>query len=226
MAKNTTLVTALLSYHVLNGMMMSSAFSQTPMFATSKLGSPFSMVTGGQKVELVKENGMAMIMSGYKQMSMVSKADIMFDNGVIHVVDNVLTIPRTPAQTAVDTNLTSIAGALMTANLALSVNSLTDATIFAPNNAAFEAIGSVVTGANMQTLATVLVYHVLKAKPAMFSTMLEEMVKAGGGQAQLDTVQGGKVTVRVQNGNVFVNSAKVVVPDVITSNGVVHVIDK
>ena len=39
------------------------------------------------------------------------------------------------------------------------------------------------------------------------------------------TLQGNNVTVTLSNGTVFVNSAKVVIPDVLVANGVVHVID-
>lgn len=39
------------------------------------------------------------------------------------------------------------------------------------------------------------------------------------------TVGGGSVNITVENGAVFVNSARVIVPDVLVANGVVHVID-
>jgi Fasciclin domain len=41
----------------------------------------------------------------------------------------------------------------------------------------------------------------------------------------LTTVSGGSVNITVTNGTVYVNSAKVIVPDVLVANGVVHVID-
>ena len=42
----------------------------------------------------------------------------------------------------------------------------------------------------------------------------------------LKTMNGANVTVRIENGNIFVNGAKVVTPNVLVGNGVVHVIDK
>ena len=39
-------------------------------------------------------------------------------------------------------------------------------------------------------------------------------------------MSGGNVTITVTNGSYFVNSAKVILPDVLVANGVVHVIDK
>lgn len=41
----------------------------------------------------------------------------------------------------------------------------------------------------------------------------------------LTTLQGNNVTISIIDGSVYVNSAKVVVPDVLVANGVVHVID-
>jgi transforming growth factor-beta-induced protein len=223
MAKNPATVTALLQYHVINGMMMSNMFTATPKFATTMLMMPSANVTGGQKVELVNTNGMAMILSGFKQSSMVSMADIMFDGGVVHVVDTVLTIPASPAITAVDTGLTAIAGALTKAQLVNAVNSMRDITIFAPSNAGFEAVGSAANALSVQDLGRVLEYHVLMNQ-VKFSTDL--MMMQEGMTMEFTTLIGDKLFVRMENGQLFVNSAKVVISDIITSNGVVHVIDK
>lgn len=79
------MVTALLQYHIIVGAMMSTAFTETPRFVSTYMGMPFAMVTGNQKLELLKMDNMAMIFSGFKQMSTVTKADITFDGGVVHV---------------------------------------------------------------------------------------------------------------------------------------------
>jgi len=42
----------------------------------------------------------------------------------------------------------------------------------------------------------------------------------------LTTMNGMNLTITVDNGTVFVNSAKVVTPNILVANGVVHVIDK
>lgn len=85
LTSDMNMVTALLQYHIITGMMMSSAFTETPQFVSTYMGTPFAMVNGNQKVELVKMDNMAMIFSGFKQMSSVTKADIAFDGGVVHV---------------------------------------------------------------------------------------------------------------------------------------------
>jgi transforming growth factor-beta-induced protein len=222
LVNNTTAVSAVLQYHVLNGMLMSGSFNTTPIFVSTLLTTPsFANVTGGQKVSLQLMNGMPTILSGFKQGSTVVKADVMFDGGVIHIVDTVLTVPASPAETAIDTGLTSIAGALSKVNLVGPLNALRDVTVFAPSNLAFEAISSIVNGASMSDLNNVLRYHVITGQ-VKFSTDLA----MNGMQMTLQTALGESVTIRTENGQVFVNSAKVIIPDIITSNGVVHVIDK
>jgi len=42
----------------------------------------------------------------------------------------------------------------------------------------------------------------------------------------LKTQQGTDLTITLQDGDIYVNSAKVIKPDLIVANGVVHVIDK
>lgn len=129
-------------------------------------------------------------------------------------------MPASPGQTAVNTGLTSLAGALTAANLVDSVNGLTDVTIFAPSNDAFKAIGSAPGSLSVEDLTSILGFHVLPGQ-IQFSTDL-----LSADQITLATLQGQNVTVRRDGTQVFVNSAKVVLADVLTSNGVVHVLDK
>jgi uncharacterized surface protein with fasciclin (FAS1) repeats len=42
----------------------------------------------------------------------------------------------------------------------------------------------------------------------------------------LKTVQGGNLSVSVQDGVMYVNAAKIIASDYLVANGVVHVIDK
>lgn len=99
-------------------------------------------------------------------------------------------------------------------------------TVFAPTNSAFEklpseTLASLLDPANKEALAAVLTYHVVSGE--VLSSALSN------GQV-IDTVQGGKLTVEITDGKVFIVDAKggksqVVQADVQASNGVVHVID-
>ena len=132
--------------------------------------------------------------------------------------------------------------------MVMAVDSLSDVTVFAPSNAAFEAIGSAAESASVMDLSTILSYHVLhEGEMAMFSTNLLMGSSAMTGTTMampgmegmpmrrqsmtstpmsFATLQGSNINVRMENGKVFVNSAMVTTADIIVSNGVIHVIDK
>ncbi|KFA75924.1 hypothetical protein S40288_05844 [Stachybotrys chartarum IBT 40288] len=226
-AGDTTAIAQLLTYHVVSGVLPSSSITETPAFASTMLGGAADpampqMATAGLRVEFVMANGTAMVRSGFKQSSRVTQADIRFDGGLVHVVDKVLTVPETPSATATNTGLTALAGALTAANLVAAVDSMAQLTVFAPSNAAFRSVGSAVQGASPQDLANVLTYHAVES--VHFSSSIA-MATMNGQSVQMRSLGGGILTVSMSDGAVFVNSARVIIPDIITTNGVVHVID-
>ena len=99
-------------------------------------------------------------------------------------------------------------------------------TVFAPTNAAFDklpkaAVAALKTPAEAAKLKGVLTYHVIAGR------LLAADLKDG---QELTTVNGEKLHVMVKNGTVMVGNGKdapatVQIPDVISSNGVTHVID-
>jgi uncharacterized surface protein with fasciclin (FAS1) repeats len=97
------------------------------------------------------------------------------------------------------------------------VDGLKDVTIFAPSNDAFAGIASATANLTIAQLTSILTYHVVQGIVGYSSSLSNSTIR---------TVGGGNVTITVVGGNVFVNSAKVIVTDVLVSNGVVHVIDK
>src|ERR1700750_207065 len=97
--------------------------------------------------------------------------DIKFTGGVMHIVDTVLTVPINPSFSAIDSNLTALAGALTTTNLISTIDNLKDVTIFAPSNEAFRAIGSATSSLTTQQLASILEYHVIN-NTVGYSTLL------------------------------------------------------
>ncbi len=107
--------------------------------------------------------------------------------------------------------------------------------MFAPTNEAFAklpagTVESLVQPANKGTLTKVLTYHVVSGRYT--SADLMTMVKAGGGQAMLKTVEGESLTiVPGRSGkNLFVedakgNTSRISIANVMQSNGVIHVVD-
>jgi uncharacterized surface protein with fasciclin (FAS1) repeats len=91
-------------------------------------------------------------------------------------------------------------------------------TVFAPTDEAFAKIPKADLDAllaNKEKLTAVLTYHVVPGK-VMAADVKPGMVK---------TIQGSDLTVAVDGSTVMVDNAKVVKTDIVTSNGVIHVID-
>jgi len=94
-------------------------------------------------------------------------------------------------------------------------------TVFAPTDEAFAKLpeGTVemlLEPENKDKLASILTYHVVSGK-----VMSTDVVKIDSAT----TVQGQMLMVEVVDGNVMINTAKVIMADVKASNGVIHVID-
>ena len=145
----------------------------------------------------------------------------MFTGGVIHIIDTVLTIPLSPANSAIDSQLTALAGALTTTSLVSAVDNLKDVTIFAPSNAAFQAIGSATSSLSTTQLSSILEYHIINGTVG-YSTLL----MTGLANETFPSLMGTELMVEATDKKVFVNSAQVTITDIIVANGVMHVINK
>ncbi|KAI4275036.1 MAG: hypothetical protein L6R38_005975 [Xanthoria sp. 2 TBL-2021] len=211
-------IQALLQYHIINGTYPASAVTEMPVFLPTMLNnSDFTNVTGGQVVEAVMQGENVIFYSGLLNNATVTTADQNFTGGVVHIIDNVLTVPRNISSTATAAGLSAVVGALSRAELVDTVQSLGDVTIFAPNNSAFNAIGSALPNLTMTQLASILSYHVVNGTVAYSSMLENDMI--------VPALAGGDLKITISEGDVFVNSAKVLIPDVLVANGVIHVID-
>ena len=151
-------------------------------------------------------------------------ADLEGTNGVVHVIDAVLTPPAPTPSTVVDIIVNSpdhiiLETAVIAAGLADDLSGEGPFTVFAPTDAAIAALPAGALDALLAdptgALAEVLLYHVVGA--AALSTDLSD------GQ-MITTLQGGDVEISIDMG-VMVNDANVIVADLVADNGVVHVID-
>jgi transforming growth factor-beta-induced protein len=186
----------ILTYHVLGAAVKSTDLKPGPVKMLSGV-SAFVSTTGGAKI-----NG-----------ANVVNADIEAANGVVHVIDKVILPPNLVEAATLAGDFSTLIGAVTAAGLAETL-AKPDAnlTVFAPNNAAFAKLSAVPSG---DALKNVLLYHVVAGK------VLSTDLKAG----PVPTLLTGKsVTVDLSNG-VHINTASVVAADVVTTNGVIHVID-
>lgn len=121
---------------------------------------------------------------------------------------------------------TTLVAAVKAAGLVPTLQSTGPFTVFAPTNAAFDklpagTVSTLVQPANKAKLTTILTYHVVPGRL--------RAADLTNGQV-LTTVEGEKLTVTKNGGTVMLTDAKggmatVTTADVISSNGVTHVID-
>ena len=93
-------------------------------------------------------------------------------------------------------------------------------TVFAPTDAAFANVPKATLAAlarNKAKLRAVLLYHVVKGRVTAAQAMKLRSAK---------TLEGKSLSIRVRNGKVIVGGATVVKPNVMATNGVIHVINK
>ncbi len=130
-------------------------------------------------------------------------------------------------------NFTTLVAAVKAAGLVDVLNGNGPFTVFAPVNAAFDklpkgTVNTLLKPENKKTLTAILTYHVVAGK--FNAKDVVAAIKANNGKFVIPTVQGGKLTASISEGNVILtdvkgNTSKVIITDVKASNGVVHAID-
>lgn len=131
---------------------------------------------------------------------------------------------KTIVETAIGAEpLSTLVAAVKQGELVETLSSKGPFTVFAPVNSAFaklpeETIKSLMEDENREALQNILKYHVVAGK-----VMAADVVKMDGKSAK--TVQGQEVSIRVEDGKVYVNDSQVTKTDIVCSNGVVHLID-
>jgi len=154
--------------------------------------------------------------------AMVQIADIAASNGLIHAVDTVI-LP--PSMDIVDTAVANggfqtLVAAVQAAGLVDTLKSAGPFTVFAPTDAAFAKLPAGTVEAllkDLPKLKEILTYHVVSGR-----VYAADVVKLNSAV----TVQGSSIMIAVDMGAVKLNGSSTVVgTDILTTNGVIHVID-
>ena len=208
--ENKQVLTDILLYHVVSGSVLAADVVNLSQAETLL----------GKNVNIKVDMGSVMINEAN-----VVATDIIADNGVIHVIDSVILIPADLADivdTAVaDGRFTTLAAALGAAELIETLKGGGPFTVFAPTDDAFAAlpegtVESLLLPENKQALTDILLYHVVAG-----NVMAEDVVTL----TEAETVLGQNVSIKVDMGKVFINDSEVIITDIETSNGIIHVID-
>ncbi len=196
------------------------------------------MTLGDQEIIVRRSNGVVTVEDALGNVATVVNADILIENGVVHVIDRVLlpVLPEAPLPNLVEAAQAAELNVLLQAVGAIDGldQQLLDAeeiTVFAPTDEAFgnlltalevADLNELVQEIGLENLETVLGFHVIPA--TAFAADLPEGTSTFNtlaGQDLTVTRTGDNVTVTDFNGNTY----NVTTPNVAIENGVVHVID-
>ena len=214
--ENKQKLTDILLYHVVEGKVMAADVSSL----TS------AMTVFGKDVTVKVDMG-----NVYINDAQVIITDIETSNGVIHVIDTVLLPPvddsmmeqKDIVDTAIaDGRFTTLVAAVEAAGLVDTLKGAGPFTVFAPTDDAFAklpagTLDDLLKPENKQKLTDILLYHVVSGK-----VMAADVVNL----TSAPTVLGQDIQITVKDGKVFLNGTiQVIITDIETSNGVIHVID-
>ncbi len=205
-ADATGALAEILKYHVISGKIMEGDLSDGQIATMLEGTDAFISLFDGK---------------AYINQAMITVTDIQADNGVVHVIDAVITQPKSIVDIVVNSpRHESLEAAVIAADLAGALSAEGTFTLFAPTDDAFAALGTETIDALFAdaegTLAEILKYHVVGA------TALAGDLSDGD---TFTTLEGSDIEVTIDNGNVFINDAQVIFADYEAPNGVVHVID-
>src|SRR6056297_3342593 len=219
----TATLSAVLTNHVIAGDGITSSELQDAYYTTLSETS-----FGGAQTSLYVNLDDGVTLNGGPS---VVVPDVDVSNGVIHGVDAVIGIPNVVTFATSNPALSSLVAALtradLTTDFVAALNGDGPFTVFAPSNAAFQALldsndnWNELADIPVATLEAVLSYHVSTAGNVRSTDLMDNMA--------VPTLAGESLTVDLSGDDVVIaggsSSATVIVPDVQGSNGVVHVID-
>uniref|UniRef100_A0A4W6E1H4 Periostin, osteoblast specific factor b n=1 Tax=Lates calcarifer TaxID=8187 RepID=A0A4W6E1H4_LATCA len=144
-------------------------------------------------------------------------------NGVVHVIDRVISAVGNTIQDVieVDDDLTTLSDVAQNAGLLDKLGQPGHYTLFAPTNDAFEKLGSDVLErlqGDKEVLKALLNFHLLD------SLQCSEAILAG---SSYETLEGNNIEIGCDGESLTVNGVKMVLKkDIVTTNGVIHLIDQ
>jgi len=175
-----------------------------------------AVTVNGQYVTVAAANGSVMINN-----AKVIATDIETSNGVIHVIDKViLPAENDIVETAMNAgSFNTLVTAIKAAGLVETLQGEGPFTVFAPTDEAFAKLpqGTLESLLNdKDALARILTYHVVPGR-----VLASDVVEINSAE----TANGQRLSISATGSAVAVNDAKVTQTDIISSNGVIHVID-
>jgi len=186
----------ILLYHVIQG---SEVLQDGALTVAQSEANKVEMANGAKTALSLANNTL------FVNKSAVSLADVMADNGVIHVVDQVITVPAAkgePTQTIVDIaasndDFSTLVTALTAADLVTTLSDTSATfTVFAPTNAAFDKIDDATLDgllADTDALTAILLKHVVN------NSEIDSVSAFAANGADVPSIGGDSLSVSLQN---------------------------
>lgn len=206
----------ILLYHVIAGSAVDSMTALSLAGMTVEMGN-------GDLAQLTLIDG-ALFIDGAR----IIATDIQASNGVIHVIDAVMTPPTGEAGSIVE--IAAGAGSFTTLVAALEATGLDTVlgdesgtfTVFAPTDDAFALLGEETIAALLDDpdrLSDILLYHVIS------DVSVDSAAAISLAGSMVEMANGDSVTISLQGEVLLINESQVLTPDITASNGIIHVID-
>ena len=193
---DTETLSDILLYHVIQG---SEVLQDGALTVAQSDANKVEMANGAETALSLANNTL------FVNKSAVSLADVMADNGVIHVVDQVITVPAAkgePTQTIVDIaasndDFSTLVTALTAADLVTTLSDTSATfTVFAPTNAAFDKIDDATLDgllADTDALTAILLKHVVN------NSEIDSVSAFAANGADVPSIGGDSLSVSLQN---------------------------
>ena len=210
-----------LKYHFLEGIYNSTAFSHSAHATIVHTALTGLNQTASAPVKLSDHDGSQTVEGGLQLSAGVVQADIGFEGGVLHTLNSTLVAPHNISATAFMNGLYAFLQAMDDSGMVGELESLRDATLFIPTDAAWRKYKkSLRDNGDQADLARVLRYHSIEGRVLYHSdvTTHKQGFKTVEGQAvELDTDS---------RGHVKVNGVATIKEDLVWYGGVAYLIDE
>lgn len=208
--------------HVIQGVNDSSSLSTGYVKTLAEESSTMN------KIDMYINTSNGVMLNG---VSSVIGNDIYVDNGVIHAVDNVISLPSVVTFATADNTFTSLVSALTRESSFTYVSTLSSTTspapftVFAPTNDAFGSLLTELGASSLNDIATATLESTLNTHVVAMANVLSTDLTDGMTVSTL----GDTFVINTTSGVTFLDqmdrTGNVIVADVQASNGVIHVVD-
>ncbi|KAF3933617.1 Stabilin-2 [Dactylella cylindrospora] len=163
-----------------------------------------------------EDNSGVEIESGLKEKINVVTPDVAYNNGLLHIVDGLLTLPKNCSTTISHLGADRLVQYIKQVELIDELDSTPGATCFAPADEAIDAAAPVLRNLTDQQLIEAIQFHTLL--DPFYTNDLSDGMK-------LKTWLGPEITVNIRSGQYFFNGVRARSTNDIARNGVAYVLD-